>query len=315
MPNHPSGAFFRRPINSYEVLKFLNGKGNYSGELVGLAHLTLEGVCDSRHGGQRQLVFSSAQSYSSSLGLSESMVLIDEFPDESDRGTNQFLKVADPRGAYIILLEWLISRVGLDAHKHDFKLQSAISNEAEISKHAIIEAGVEIGAGSIVCAGAVIKSGTRIGRNTIVRENAVIGSDGITLYRAKDGRLFKFPHVAGVAIGSNTEIGAGAVIAGGILSSTCIGDHVVIGNLCNLGHGSVVNDDVWMSVGSLIGGHTRILAGATVAMGVIIRDNLVIGEQTSLGMGSVIVKNVEPGHAMFGNPAKRMPGLKTGPAR
>ena len=99
------------------------------------------------------------------------------------------------------------------------------------------------------------------------------------------------------------------------LAPTFIGDDVVIGNLCNIGHGATVEDGVWMSVGSLLGGHTTVHAGATIAMGVSVRDNLVIGEAASLGMGSVVVKNVEAKHSMFGNPAKRMVGLRTGPTR
>ena len=50
-----------------------------------------------------------------------------------------------------------------------------------------------------------------------------------------------------------------------------------------------------MSVGSLVGGQTRIGNKATIGMGVCIRDNLTIGEGVSIGMGSVVVKKMEPG--------------------
>lgn len=312
---NPPGVFLQQTISTKDVIDFLGMRRECPEALIGQEHLTLTGVCDSRNGGDSQLVFSTVRRYSKALGLSGSLVLIDEFPEESQMGSNQFLKVADPRAAFIDLLYWLIAHVGVDAHMSGFRRYATVSEDAEVSAHALIEPGVEVGAGTIVGAGAVIKTGTRIGQNTVIRENAVIGSDGVTVYRAADGRLLKFPHVGGVVIGSNTEIGANAVIAGGILAPTSIADEVVIGNLCNVGHGTVVGDGVWMSVGSLIGGHTTIHEKATIAMGVTVRDNLEIGGESSLGMGSVVVKSVEPGHSMFGNPAKRMPGLKTGPKR
>lgn len=312
---HRTGAFLQHTITTNDVIKFLGMQRDQSEALRGPKELIIQGVCDSRNGGKSQLVFSTSEHYSAALGLSESLVLINEFPDEGDLGTNQFLKVADPRAAFIDVLQWLMVHVGVDAHEPRFSQTAGVSEEADINAHAIIETGVEIGPGTTVCAGAVIKSGTRIGRNTVIRENVVIGSDGVTVYRASDGRLLKFPHVGGVVIGDDTEVGANAVIAGGILAPTYVASDVVIGNLCNIGHGAEIGQGVWMSVGSLIGGHTTVHAGATVAMGVTVRDNLVIGGQASLGMGSVVVKSVEPGHSMFGNPAKRMPGLKTGPKR
>ena len=315
MTNRLPGSFFRHPTDSLQVIDYLRGLFSCAGEVIGPKHLELEGVCDSRSGGHRQFVFSSFQHYSIDLGLTESLVLIDELPEEGDRGSNQFLRISDPRAAFIDTLEWLITSAGLDAHRAGFGLQSTVSKKAEIASSAVIEPGVEIGAGCVISAGAVIKTGTQIGDNTVIRENVVIGSDGVTVYRAAVNRLLKFPHVGGVKIGSRSEVGANAVVAGGILAPTVIGDDVVIGNLCNVGHGAIIGNGAWMSVGSLIGGHTTIQAGATVAMGVTVRDNLVIGEQASLGMGSVVVKNVESAHSVFGNPAKRMPGLKTGPKR
>lgn len=314
MKTRPTGAFFRKPVNSSRIVAFIEELVGPI-KLAGAEGLELTGTCDSRTGGHNQLVFANAEHFGKGAELTASFVLTDELPDESIQGSNQFCVVSDPRAVFMDVLTWLIDSIGVDAHWSGYTGEAAVSNEAQVASSAVIEPGVEIGEGSVICAGAVIKRGSRIGRNTIIRENVVIGSDGVTVYRAADGRLLKFPHVGGVSIGDNTEIGANAVIAGGILAATFIGNDVVIGNLCNVGHGAVVEDGVWMSVGSLLGGHTTVHAGATIAMGVSVRDNLVIGAEASLGMGSVVVKNVEPNHSMFGNPAKRMVGLKTGPKR
>ena len=310
-----SGSFFRNPVSSTQITAFLANKYSPQLSLCGPDNVLLEGTCDSRNGGHRQLVFSIRENFPNVRALTESLILIDDIPDETAQGSNQFCRVDDPRAAFIEVLEWLIKSEGLDAHQRGFTKDAIISSGAQVASTAVVEPGVEVGAGSIISAGAVIKTGTRIGKNTVIRENVVIGSDGVTVYRATDGRLLKFPHVGGVVIGSNTEIGANAVVAEGILAPTFIGDDVVIGNLCNIGHGAIVEEGVWMSVGTLLGGHTIVHTGATIAMGVSVRDNLVIGDGASLGMGSVVVKNVEARHSMFGNPAKRMVGLATGPKR
>lgn len=309
------GTFFRKSVSSAKVIAFLKKKYSYKAELAGPHDLLLGGTCDSRNGGHRQLVFSTCEYFPKAKALTESFIFIDEIPDEADQNSNQFCKVSDPRAVFIDVLEWLIAAVGLDAHWRGFTKEATVSKEAQVASTAVIEPGVEVGAGSIVSAGAVIKTGTLIGENTVIRENVVVGSDGVTAYRSADGRLLKFPHVGGVFIGNSTEIGANAVVAGGILAPTVIGSEVIIGNLCNVGHGTIVEDGVWISVGALLGGHTTVHAGATIAMGVSVRDNLVIGAEASLGMGSVVVKNVESKHSIFGNPAKRMTGLKTGPKR
>lgn len=309
------GAFFKEPISSCKIFCYLDENFSCKVGISNFSDVLLEGICDSRNGGYRKIVFSTKENFPKTKLLRHSLVLIDEIPNDTVQGSNQFIKVADPRAAFIDVLVWLIDTVGMDAHQSRFADIAVVSNDALVADTAIIETGVEVGAGSIIGAGAVIKTGTRIGENTVIRENVVIGSDGVTAYRAADGRLLKFPHVGGVFIGDNTEIGANTVIAGGILAPTFIGNEVIIGNLCNVGHGVIIDDGVWMSVGSLLGGHTRIHSGVTIAMGVSVRDNLVIGAEASIGMGSVVVKDVESKHSIFGNPAKRMVGLKAGPKR
>jgi UDP-3-O-[3-hydroxymyristoyl] glucosamine N-acyltransferase len=315
VPQRPAGAFFRRPLDVHEVMDALCAMRGSAPEDDDPEPLALEGVSDSRNGGERLLLFCTAKSGPTCADIRHSLVLTDALPEAHATDTNRYCIVPDPRAAYIDALSWAISAVGIDPFRPGFTKNATISDDAVIAPSAVIEPGVEVGPGTVIEAGAVVKSGTRIGACTTIRENTVIGTDGINIYRALDGRALRFPHVGGVCIGDRTEIGAHTVVAGGMLSPTVIGDDVIIGNLCNIGHGVLVGNGVWMSVGCLVGGHASLSGGATLAMGVRVRDNLCIGENASLGMGSVIVKDVGSGHSMFGNPAKRMVGLRTGPKR
>ncbi|WP_029406898.1 DapH/DapD/GlmU-related protein [Thiomicrorhabdus sp. Milos-T2] len=225
-----------------------------------------------------------------------------------------FLMVDDPRYAFIKLLSYFENQnlaYSLLPKNRDL----GIHTSAMIHPRAIIENDVVVGKHTIVAAGCVLKKGTVLGDNCIVRENTVIGCEGITLYKAQNGEVLRFPHLSGVEIGSNVEIGANSVIVRGTLKTTKIEDNVVIGNLCNIGHGVTVKDKVWMSVGTLIGGNCLVEKNSTIGLGVSIKDNLNISENTSVGMGSVVTKSTDENTSYFGSPAKPLRGLKTGPKR
>jgi UDP-3-O-[3-hydroxymyristoyl] glucosamine N-acyltransferase len=186
---------------------------------------------------------------------------------------------------------------------------TAIGSGTLIHNDVRIDEGVQIGEQCVIHRGSWIQAGT------LIRDNVVIGVEGINAYRGRDGRKRNFPHFAGVTIGENVEIGAGSILVCGILSTTSIGSHSTIGNLCNIGHGVEVGEKVWMSVGCLIGGHTRLDDGATLGMGSTIRDNIQIGKGAQIGMGSVVVKSVAANLSVFGNPARAMGPIQAGPNR
>lgn len=223
--------------------------------------------------------------------------------------------VADPRAVFIKLLAVFQQQKATYALLPTYR-RMGIAASAKIHANAIIEANVVIGANTQIAAGCVIKSGTVIGSNSIVRENSVIGCDGIALYRTQDQQeVLRFPHLSGVIIGDNVEIGAQAVIVRGTLKPTIIADNVVIGNLCNIGHGVVIQEKVWLSVGVLIGGNCTLEAQSTLGLGVNVKDNLTIAANSSIGMGAVITKNTATNRSYFGNPAKPVRSLNTGPKR
>jgi len=220
----------------------------------------------------------------------------------------------DPRYVFIKFLDY-IQQNNLYHSQDSAVLQKGVHPNAQISNSAILEDEVVIEKGVVISAGVILKRGTYIGENTIIRENTVVGCPGIALYKAKNGEVLRFPHLAGVKIGSNVEIGANAVVVQGTIEPTIIEDDVVIGNLCNIGHGATIKTKVWMSVGTLIGGYCTIESGATLGLGVSVRNNLRLGDDCSVGMGTVVTKSVDDLRGVFGNPAKPFRNLKTGPKR
>lgn len=226
----------------------------------------------------------------------------------------KLLRVDDPRASFIDTLEYL-QHNNLIRPSSLLPENPGISPDARISKGAVIDAGVQIDADVAVGSGAVVHAGTWLKRGATVGDNCVIGGSGINVYVGRDGRRRGFPHVAGVIIGEGASLGAGCVIVRGILSSTRIGENCIIGNLCNIGHGVEIDSDVWISVGTLIGGHTHVSTGATIAMGCTIRDNVRIGAHANVGMGSIITKHVRAGVSVFGNPARTYPSITAGPVR
>lgn len=221
----------------------------------------------------------------------------------------------DPRAAFIDLVAGWQRQSLLAPFTSLGPQQGEIDPTARVHPRAVIEADVSIGPGCEVAAGCVLKQGTVLMQDVVVRENTVIGCEGIARYVAADGRVLRFPHLAGVLVQRGAEIGAGCVIARGALNSTRIGAGSIIGNLCNIGHGVQLGIKTWMSVGCLIGGNSRLEDNVTLGLGVNIRDNLHLGVGASAAMGSTVMRSLAAGVSVLGNPAKVVPGIVAGPSR
>ncbi|MDD2502702.1 MAG: DapH/DapD/GlmU-related protein [Clostridia bacterium] len=185
-----------------------------------------------------------------------------------------------------------------------------IHEEAKISPHANIGAGcvvgkAKIGAGTELKPNVVIYDDVELGDNCLIQAGVVIGTDGLGCMRELDGKLVKFPHLGGVKIGDNVEIGANSQIARGVLNDTIISNGCKINGLCFISHNCVLDDNVWITGNTMLCGSSHVKKNATIFSNVVVREKVTIGAGVTVGMGSVVTNNIPAGETWFGSPAHK----------
>lgn len=197
------------------------------------------------------------------------------------------------------------------------KQKSGIHSSAVIHKESLIDSTACIGAGcvigkSIIGAGTdimpnvVVYDNVCIGDNCIIQAGAVIGTDGLGCIRDSEGKLTKYPHIGGVVIGNDVEIGSNCQIAKGAFSDTIIEDGCKINGLCFIAHNCHLEENVWITGDTMLCGSVHVKRNTTIFSNVIIREQRVIGENVTIGMGSVVTKSVPDGETWVGNPAHKL---------
>lgn len=225
--------------------------------------------------------------------------------EENDYKDKTLILVSNPRLAFIQVMQ-----------KHfQEKAELGIHPTAIIDKDAKIHANVyigancsigkcEIGENTVIYGGVYIYSKVTIGRNVIIHEGAVIGKEGFSYEKNSQGEWEKFPHIGGVVINDNVEIGSNTVIDRGTFGNTIIGSGTKINNLCHVGHNVVIGNNCLLIVNSYIGGGSRIGDDCWIAPGAIIRNGVKVGRNVIIGMGSVVTKNVDDNSVAYGVPAR-----------
>jgi UDP-N-acetylglucosamine acyltransferase len=110
----------------------------------------------------------------------------------------------------------------------------------------------------------------------------------------------------GVIIGDNTIITGHVTIDGGSIESTIIGKNCFIMKSVHVGHDCHIEDNVVLSVHSVLAGHVRVCENSNVGIGSLFHQFSLVGGGSMIGMGSVITRKsiVTPFSKMVGNPSK-----------
>lgn len=205
-----------------------------------------------------------------------------------------------PRLDFIRVLDLLERRNGFELDE----TPPDIHPTAQIGRGCVIENGVTIGAHTRIGHNAVILRGSRIGEHCLIRATAVIGDEGFGFEREPDGRPLRFVHLGGVRIGNHVEIGNATMVCRGTLGDTIVEDHVKIDNLVHVAHNCHLEEGAMIIAGAEVSGAVRVGRNAWIGPNACVIQKVQLGEGSLVGIGAVVLKNVDAGAVVVGNPAK-----------
>ncbi|MEM7622001.1 MAG: UDP-3-O-(3-hydroxymyristoyl)glucosamine N-acyltransferase [Planctomycetota bacterium] len=175
-----------------------------------------------------------------------------------------------------------------------------------VGANAVIEQAVRIGAGTSIGPGAVIRMGTSIGERCVIGPNVTIGHEGFGyIVDESTGVRTHLPHVGGVTIGNDVDVGAGACIDRGKLRDTLIGDGCKIDNLVQIAHNCELGVNVVVCGQAALAGSVKIGARAVLAGQVGVADNVSIAADAIVMAQAGVTRDItQSGGHFFGTPAR-----------
>jgi UDP-3-O-[3-hydroxymyristoyl] glucosamine N-acyltransferase len=188
----------------------------------------------------------------------------------------------------------------------------AIHQTAKIDPSTRLAPGVSIGRNSVVGRNCVIYPNVvvgpncSIGDNCVIKSGTVIGQSGFGIFQSHDGLPMHFPHVGGVVIENDVEIGALNTICSGSIHPTivCAGvktdDHVHVAHNCAIGARTLITACAELSGSVIIG------EGCWIGPNSSICDGLTVGDRAFVGIGATVTKAVPEGVVVGGNPARQL---------
>jgi UDP-3-O-[3-hydroxymyristoyl] glucosamine N-acyltransferase len=199
---------------------------------------------------------------------------------------------------------------------------AVLGESISVGPHAVISAGVKIGARCVIGANSFIGEGTSIGDDTriyplvmvrersvigarvILHSGAVIGSDGFGYdFDKQTGRHVKIAHTGFVQIDNDVEIGANTTIDRGRFGRTHIAEGAKIDNLVQIAHNVTVGAHSIVVSQTGISGSTQLGRYVTLAGQVGLAGHLKIGDRATITAQSGLNKDVPAGAVLAGHHA------------
>lgn len=213
-----------------------------------------------------------------------------------------YLLSDNPRLDFIRALSFLEKTIGFATY--DFS--SDIHPSVQIGQNVVIEDGCQIAEGVVIEHNVVIHAGTRIGKYSRIRSCSSIGGDGFGFERLEDGTPLKFPHLGGVVIGENVEVGSLNSVARGTLSNTIVESYVKTDNLVHIAHNCIIGKSTLVTASAQFSGGVVVGKNVWIGPNSSIIQKITIGDNALIGLGAVVTKNVPSNTVFAGNPAKKI---------
>lgn len=253
---------------------------------------------DSAHeAGSHSLCFIKNRTWAQRVGA-ESVVIGSH--DDLDGFQVEAIYSRNARLDFARLLTILDAQVGFQWSE----LPPQIHPSARIGSNAILANGVTIGADTVIGHNVVIGREVVIGDRCNIKSGAVIGEEGFGFERDEHGAAVRLPHIGTVVIGNDVEVGSLTTICRGTLDNTIICNGVKIDDHVHIAHNILVDEHAFIIACAEISGGVRIGKRAWISPGASVLNQLSVGDDAVVGLGAVVVKSVESGVTVVGNPAR-----------
>ena len=240
-----------------------------------------------------------------------------EFTDKEIERNNTVVHVENARLEFAKILKFILDENRKEDQYRILDNGAVVGVTAHIGENVLIEPQVfidnyvTIGNNVQILTGVKIRKYVEIDDGVIIRENSVIGAQGLGVETDKDGRKYRIPHIGGVKIGKNVEIGALTSVVAGTVEPTILEENVMVDDLnhiahnCFLGRGTVTTGCVEMSGSARVGENGYIAPNSTL------RNGIELGENCFVGQASSVTKNIEGNITIAGNPAEELSVMRT----
>jgi len=182
----------------------------------------------------------------------------------------------------------------------------------QIDPSAVLEPGLTIAHDCVIRPRVYVMTGARlgprveVGEGSVIRENAVIGGWGFGFAKAPGKPTIRIPHVGGVVIGRNVEIGALTTVCSGTIDPTIIEDHVKIDDHVHIAHNCRIQENVIVTACAEVSGGVSVGRGTWLGPNCSVIDRITIGAESLVGIGAVVTKPVGDRVTVVGNHAQSL---------
>jgi UDP-3-O-[3-hydroxymyristoyl] glucosamine N-acyltransferase len=223
-------------------------------------------------------------------------------PDDNQR---TYILIDNPRMHFFrILASFLSDRVDYSVVDSAKIGKNCKLGKISIGANVVIGDNVAIGDGTIITANVVIGDGISIGRDVLIKSNTVIGQKGFGFEFDENKTPFAIPHIGGVRIGDNVEIGSNCTVVRGVLGDTIVSDFTKVDDHVHIGHNVEIGAKTMITACAEISGSVKIGNNCWLGPNCSLMNQIRIGNNVLIGLGAVVTKSLPDNAVAVGNPAR-----------
>jgi len=224
--------------------------------------------------------------------------------DEFGQSPKLFIICEDPKIEFIRMVQrfFAVKRPSGIHHTAVIHPDAKLGKDVYIGAFATIGRCV-IGDSTVILEHCSVHDDVVIGERCWLHPGCRVGTEGFGYVRGESG-LEKFPHVGGVLIGNDVEIGANCCIDRGTLGATIIRTGAKLDNLVHIAHNADIGEETLVIAHTMIAGSVKVGKRVWIAPGSRITNGISVGDDALIGLGSVVLKSIPAEQNWFGCPAR-----------